>query len=49
MVERDEVAKAIIAFQNAFDGSKEQKELANLAHACRDELAESWDTDAWKR
>jgi len=53
MVERDEVAKAMIAFRNALDNGKEQKELANLAlklaHACRDELAESWGTDAWKR
>jgi hypothetical protein len=31
MVERDEVAKAMIAFRNALDDSKEQKELANIA------------------
>ena len=53
MVERDEVAKAMIAFRKALDDNKIQSELANLAlkvaHACRDELAESWGTDAWKR
>lgn len=53
MVERDKVAKAMIAFRNALDDSNEQKDLANLAlklaHACRDELAKSWGTDAWKR
>jgi len=53
MVERSEVAKAMIAFRNALDSGKEQKYLQtlalNLAHACRDELAESWGTDAWKR
>ena len=53
LVERDEVAKKMIAFRHALDGGKEQKVLANLAlklaHSCRDELAESWGTDAWKR
>ena len=53
MVERDSVEKAMVAFRGALDTNNDQKELANLAlrlaRACRDELAESWGTDAWKR
>lgn len=53
LVERDAVAKAMIVFRNALNANKEQDALAplalKLAHACRDELAESWRTDAWKR
>ena len=53
LVERNDVAKAMIAFREALDAKQPQNALAslalNLAHACRDELAVSWGTDAWKR
>jgi hypothetical protein len=43
----------MISFREALGANKNQDELAplalSLAHACRDELAESWNTDAWKR
>ncbi len=52
LVERSDVARAMISFREAL-AAKRQTELAPLAlalaHACRDELAESWGTDAWKR
>lgn len=53
LVERGSVAGAMIAFRQALDADSSQavlKPLAlKLAHACRDELALSWGTDAWKR
>lgn len=53
LVERGGVASAMVSFREALDANKSQDELAplalSLAHACRDELAESWKTDAWKR
>ncbi len=53
LVERGNVASAMINFRSALVAKKEQSELRGfalaLAHACRDELAESWNTDAWKR
>ena len=53
LVERGGVVGAMIAFRKALDAKTSQNELAPLAlalaHACRDELAESWRTDAWKR
>jgi hypothetical protein len=53
LVERGDVAKAMIAFGNGLTGQQPQGVLRglalDLAHACRDELAVSWGTDAWKR
>jgi len=53
LVERSGVARAMVAFREALDAKKGQDALAplalDLAHACRDELAASWGTDAWKR
>jgi hypothetical protein len=53
LVERSDVARAMVAFREALDTKKGQDALAplalDLAHACRDELAASWGTDAWKR
>jgi hypothetical protein len=53
LVERDSVAKAMVAFRVALDAGSMQALLAplalDLAHACRDELALSWGTEAWKR
>ena len=53
LVERDNVALAMVAFREALDADSKQEALArlalNLAHACRDELALSWGTEAWKR
>ena len=51
MVEREEVSRAMQAFKLAMDAGKLQVELAplalTLAHACRNELAVSWGTNAW--
>ena len=53
LVERNSVAQAMVAFRDAIEAHSSQKDLAplalRLAHACRDELAASWGTDAWKR
>jgi hypothetical protein len=53
MVERGGVEAAMVRFGQALNAKKGQDELAplalNLAHACRDELAVSWEIDAWKR
>jgi hypothetical protein len=53
LVERRSVAGAMVAFREALDERKGQELLAplalNLARVCRDELAASWGTDAWKR
>ena len=53
LVERSDVASAMISFRNALLAEEGQDALAplalTLAHACRDELAESWGTDAWRR
>lgn len=53
LVERTSVARAMVALRLALDAEQGQEELAplalDLAHACRDELAVSWGTDAWKR
>ncbi len=53
LVERTDVASAMVSFREALDAKKGQGALAPLAlalaHACRDELAASWKTDAWKR
>jgi hypothetical protein len=43
----------MVKFREAMVAKQEQDYLAvlalSLAHACRDELAISWGTDAWKR
>jgi len=53
LVERADVEQAMVAFGQALTANGRQEELRlpalNLAHACRDELAASWGTDAWKR
>lgn len=53
LVERNDVARAMVSFREALDAKKGQDTLAqlalSLAHTCRDELAASWGTDAWKR
>jgi len=53
LVERGAVEKAMIAFGNGLDAKKGQREMGQLAYtlalACRDELAASWGTDAWKK
>lgn len=53
MVERGNVESSMVAFKNALDAGKPQRELTGLAlklaYACRDELAVSWGTDAWLR
>jgi len=53
LVERDNVAGAMVLFGGALDAKKGQDVLRplalDLAHACRDELAASWGTEAWKR
>jgi hypothetical protein len=53
LVERGNVAKAMIAFGNGLNGGQPPRVLQglalDLAHACRDELAVAWGTDAWKR
>lgn len=53
LVERSAVEGAMASFQKALDTKQGQDTLAplalNLAHACRDELAASWGTEAWKR
>jgi hypothetical protein len=53
LVERGDVAGAMIAFKEALDAGKPQLVLQpvalRLAHACRVELAAAWETDAWKR
>jgi hypothetical protein len=53
LVERGDVAKAMIAFGEGLDGQQPRTVLRglalDLAHACRDELALSWGTDAWRR
>jgi hypothetical protein len=52
LVEHGDVARAMVAFREALDNKKPQPELARLAltlaHACRDDLAMSWGTEAWK-
>ncbi len=52
LVEHGDVARAMVDFRIALDAKKSQAELAplalTLAHACRDELAMSWGTEAWK-
>ena len=53
LVERESVARAMVSFREALDANRPQDDLGplalTLAHACRDELALSWGTDAWKR
>jgi len=53
LVERNAVAAAMVAFRDALQANAPQTALQplslDLAHACRDELAASWGTDAWKR
>src|SRR5262245_58459724 len=53
LVERNQVASAMKAFRSALESDASQEQLAplalDLAHACRDELAASWGTEAWKR
>ncbi len=53
LVERDAVAGAMVSFRNALISNAPQSELQPLslalARACRNELALSWDTDAWRR
>lgn len=53
LVERDSVSRAMVKFREALDRNASAGELGILAlavaHACRDELAVSWGTDAWKR
>jgi len=53
LVERGGVALAMANFRVGLDRNAAPAELGTLAlalaHACRDELAASWGTDAWKR
>jgi hypothetical protein len=53
LVERGNVAKAMIAFGDGLNSRQPSSVLRglalDLAHACRDELALSWGTDAWRR
>ena len=53
LVERQAVALAMANFRLGLDRNAGPGELGTLAlalaHACRDELAASWGTDAWKR
>lgn len=53
LVERTDVAAAMVAFRTALDAGSGQDALGplalKLAHACRDELAASWGTEAWRR
>jgi hypothetical protein len=53
LVERGNVAKAMIAFGNGLNSGQPPRVLQglalDLAHACRDELAVAWGTDAWRR
>jgi hypothetical protein len=53
LVERGDVAKAMIAFGEGLNAQQSPQVLRglalDLAHACRDELAVSWGTDAWRR
>ncbi len=53
LVEHGAVASAMVAFRSALVAKQPQDALAplalDLAHACRDELALSWGTEAWKR
>ena len=52
-MERSDVTSAMVSFRIALDAKMGQDALTllalALAHAGRDELAESWGTDAWKR
>lgn len=54
LVERTDVAAAMVAFHteltvNGGERGELQRLSLDLAHACRDELADSWNTDAWRR
>jgi hypothetical protein len=53
LVEREGVALAMVEFRRGLDRNAGPAELGTLAlalaHACREELAVSWGTDAWKR
>lgn len=53
LVEHAAVEKAMNIFRNALIADEAQEELQflalDLARACREELAVSWGTDAWKR
>ena len=53
LVERGGVSLAMVEFRRALDRNAGPSELGTLAlalaHACRDELAASWGTEAWKR
>jgi hypothetical protein len=53
LVEHGGVEAAMVRFGDALNAKKEKDELAQLAlalaRACREELATSWGTEAWKR
>jgi Zn finger protein HypA/HybF involved in hydrogenase expression len=53
LVERGQVETAMSNFKNALEGNQSriilQSRALDLAHACRDELAKAWRTDAWER
>lgn len=53
LVEHGDVESAMVAFKNALDATANQGVLGPLAlalaRACRNELAGSWGTEAWKR
>jgi hypothetical protein len=57
LVERAKVITAMVAFKSSLDlyvkDGKSRSDLGalalNLVHACREELAESWGTDAWDK
>ncbi|HWC03618.1 MAG TPA: hypothetical protein VHF87_12740 [Methylomirabilota bacterium] len=53
LVERGRVSAAMVAFGNGLKDPRSGEALKglalDLAHACRDELAISWGTDAWSR
>jgi len=53
LIEHRDVESAMVVFKRALEAGAGRDELAplalKLAEACRDELAASWGTDAWKR
>lgn len=53
LVEHGDVSAAMATFRSAMNEGRDPDKLGplalKLAHACRDELATSWGTDAWRR
>jgi hypothetical protein len=53
LVERGPVESAMVAFRRGLEGNAAPEELRqlslDLAHACREELAKSWNVSHWLR